>query len=163
MRPRLFFPLLIGVVLLAGCAREEPLPVLKAAPAWALKDVDGRDVKSADYKGKVVLVDFWATWCAPCRREIPEYAELQKKYAERGLVILGFSMDEDPPADVKRFGEQMKVNYPLIMADGDVAESFGDFEYLPTAFLIDREGNIRHMKTGVMDMAALEKLIVSLL
>jgi peroxiredoxin len=140
------------------------LPVLRPAPAWTLTDVDGREVRSDDFKGKVVLVDFWATWCAPCRKEMPEYAALHRKYADRGLVILGMSLDEVEPAEVKRVGESMQVGYPLIMANAEVAESFGDFKgLLPTAYLIDREGNIRHVKTGLTDMAAYEKLIVSLL
>ena len=140
------------------------LPVLRPAPAWSLKDVDGREVRSSDFKGKVVLVDFWATWCAPCRKEMPEYSAWQKKYADRGLVILGLSLDEAEPAEVKKVGAALKVSYPLIMAEPDVAESFGDFKgLLPTAYLIDREGNIRHVKTGLTDMAAYEKLIVSLL
>jgi thiol-disulfide isomerase/thioredoxin len=167
--------LLTGLLALAGlfmtaCGREAVatalpvLPVLRPAPAWALKDVDGREVRSSEFKGKVVLVDFWATWCAPCRKEIPEYSAWQKKYADRGLVILGLSLDEAEPVEVKRFGETLKVTYRLIMADADVAGSFGDFKgFLPTAYLIDREGNIRHVKTGLSDMEAYEKLIVSLL
>ena len=139
------------------------LPVLAKAPAWTLRDVDGREVKASDFKGKVVVIDFWATWCPPCRKEIPDYIALQKKYADRGLVILGFSMDEAPAADVKAFGVKMKVNYPLLMADGAVAEAFGGVEGLPTAFVIDREGNIRHRKVGLSDPAAYEKLIASLL
>lgn len=139
------------------------LPVVRPAPAWTLKNVDGREVRSVDFKGKVVLVDFWATWCPPCRKEMPAYEALHKKYADRGLVILGLSLDELEPAEVKRFGETMKVSYPLIMADGTVAEKFGGIEALPTTFLIDREGNIRHVKVGLTDMAAYEKLILSLL
>lgn len=158
--------------LVSACGREEgkaaavtaaSLPVLRKAPEWTLKDVSGRDVKSSDFKGKVMLVDFWATWCAPCRKEIPEYVAWQKKYAERGLVILGMSLDEAPPAEVKQFGEIMKINYPLLVAGETVPGAYGEFEYIPTAFLVDREGNIRHMKTGPADMAAFEKLIESLL
>lgn len=164
------------VLLAAGCGREavtEPAvkaakvasvpPVLRKAPEWVLKDVEGREVKAADFKGKVVVVDFWATWCPPCRKEIPEYVALQKKYAERGLVILGFSLDEAPAADVKAFGEKFQVNYPLLMADEETAEAFGGIEGLPTAFVIDREGNIRHVKLGLADAEEYEALIVSLL
>jgi peroxiredoxin len=145
--------------LLAGSA----LPVLAKAPAWTLRDVEGREVKSSDYQGKVVVIDFWATWCPPCRKEIPDYIAWQKKYADRGLVILGFSMDEAPPAVVKAFGAKMKINYPLLMAGEAIAEAFGGIEGLPTAFVIDREGNIRHRKVGLSDPVAYEKLIASLL
>ena len=167
--------LLAAALLMTACGKTESaaaapaatrvaLPVLRKAPDWTLKDVNGREVKSADYKGKVVVVDFWATWCPPCRKEIPEYVAMQKKYADRGLVILGFSLDELPPADVKAFGEKLKINYPLLMADAETAEAFGGVEGLPTAFVIDREGNIRHIKVGLAnDPAAYEALIASLL
>jgi peroxiredoxin len=156
-------------LVITGCGRAEEktasaeLPVLRKAPAWTLKDVDGREVKAADFKGKVIVVDFWATWCPPCRKEIPEYIAMQEKYRAQGLVILGFSLDELPSAEVKGFGQMMKVNYPLIMADAATAESFGEIQGLPTAFVIDREGNIRHVKLGLADPAAYEKLIASLL
>jgi thiol-disulfide isomerase/thioredoxin len=170
-----------GVVVLlgAGCGRGEEkaaatettaasvapvtLPVLRKAPEWALEDVDGREVKAADFKGKVVVVDFWATWCPPCRKEIPDYVALQEKYRERGLVIVGFSMDEGPAAEAKAFGGQFKVNYPLVMADADTAEAFGGIEGLPTAFVIDRAGNIRHVKLGLAKAAEFEALVASLL
>ena len=162
MKSFLWFACAAGVALfVAGCGRN--LPEVRKAPDWVLKDVDGREVKAADFKGNVVVVDFWATWCPPCRKEIPEYIAMQEKYRERGLVILGFSMDDLPPAEVKAFGEMMKTNYPLIMANETVAEAFGGYEGLPTAFVIDREGNIRHVKLGLKDPAAYEKLIASLL
>ena len=140
------------------------LPQMGKAPAWTLRDVDGKEVKSADFKGKVVVVDFWATWCPPCRKEIPAYIEMQKKYADRGLVILGFSVDELTPAEVKAFGVQMKMNYPILMADSETAGLFGGVQGFPTAFVIDRDGNVRHVKLGLArDAQAYEALIVSLL
>jgi thiol-disulfide isomerase/thioredoxin len=139
------------------------LPVLGKAPSWVLRDVEGREVKSSDFLGKVVVVDFWATWCPPCRKEIPDYIAWQKKYAERGLVILGLSLDEAPASEVKEFGVKMKINYPLLMADAATAEAFGGIEGLPTSFVIDREGNIRHRKVGLTEPSAYEKLIASLL
>jgi peroxiredoxin len=171
MKPLLYSGIMAVMILVtAACGRSEDSPaagatppVIRPAPTWTLKQVDGREVRSTDFKGKVVLVDFWATWCPPCRKEMPAYEALHKKYAERGLVILGLSLDEIEPAEVKRFGESMKVSYPLIMADAKVAEAFGGIEALPTTFLIDRTGNIRHVKVGLTDMAAYEKLIGSLL
>lgn len=139
------------------------LPILKKAPSWTLKDVDGREVKSTDFKGKVVVIDFWATWCPPCRKEIPDYIAMQKKYADRGLVILGISLDEITPAEVKAFGEKLKMNYPILVGDADTADAFGGIEGLPTAFVIDREGNVRHVKVGLANAEAYEKLIASLL
>lgn len=157
------------VLLTAACGprgdAEAPLPVLRPAPAWTLTDVNGREVKAADFKGKVVLVDFWATWCAPCIKEMPEYAAWQKKYADRGLVVLGLSVDDEPDVEeLKRFAATIRVTYPLLLASAEVAETFGDFKgFVPTSYLIDREGNIRHVKTGATDMAAYEKLVESLL
>ena len=174
MKSFLLAGLAVVVVASSACSREaEPvqasagvetaLPVLGKAPSWTLKGVDGSEVKSTDFNGKVVVVDFWATWCPPCKKELPEYVALQKKYADKGLVIVGISLDELPAADVKAFGEKMKINYPLVMGDGDAVDAFGGIQGLPTAFVIDREGNVRHVKLGLADPAAYEKLIASLL
>lgn len=146
-----------------AAAPKVTLPVLGPAPAWTLHDLAGREVRSADYRGKVVVVDFWATWCGPCKEEIPGYIELQKKYADKGLVILGLSMDLQGPPVVKRYAESAKINYPLVMGDDEVASAFGGIEAIPTTFLIDRSGQIRHKKIGMMPTAEYEKLLVQLL
>lgn len=139
------------------------LPLLGPAPSWELLDVEGKRVRSADFAGKVVVLDFWATWCPPCRAEIPGYSELQKKYGDRGLVIIGVSLDEQGPSVVKTFAREQKVAYPLVMGNAEVTEAFGGVEGIPTTFLIDREGQIRHRKVGAMDTAEYERLIVSVL
>lgn len=151
------------VALVAGCGPKLPLPVLGPAPAWSVTTLDGKVLGPEQLKGKVVVVDFWATWCAPCVQEVPGYVELQKKYADRGLVIVGLSTDAQGEEVVGPFAKRMNVNYPLALASPEVIAAFGDIEGLPTTFLIDREGKIRHRKLGAMETAEYEELIKPLL
>ena len=144
-------------------ARSDALPELGPAPAWKLTRIDGTPMSSDELKGKVVVVDFWATWCPPCIKEVPGYVEMQQKYADRGLVIVGISLDQQGPPVVQRFAERHKVNYPLVMGDQEVVEAFGGVEGIPTTFLIDRNGQLRHRKVGSMEQADYEPLITSLL
>jgi peroxiredoxin len=137
--------------------------VLGTAPTWSLATLDGEVVGTETLKGKVVVVDFWATWCGPCVHEIPGYVAMQKKYGARGLVIVGLSVDQKGADAVVPFAKKKAINYPLALADAAVAAAFGGVEFLPTTFLIDREGRIRHKKTGAMDAADYEKLVVPLL
>lgn len=145
-----------------AAAKQAALPDLGAAPAWMLKNLDGQPVRSTDFKGKVMVVDFWATWCPPCREEIPGYVELQKKYAEKGLVIVGLSLDQQGPGVVKSFAQRFGINYPLVMGDEATVEAFGGVEAIPTTFVIDREGRIRHKKVGMMAHDEYEKVIAQL-
>lgn len=139
------------------------LPKIGAAPQWSLKDLDGKVVSSVDLKGKVVVIDFWATWCPPCRDEIPGYVELQKQYGKDGLVIVGASADEAGPAVVKDFAKKMGINYTMLMADEAVSSAFGGIEALPTTFLIDRNGQIRDRKVGKEHKAEYEQKILAVL
>lgn len=158
-------PLLLALlfsVATAAISRAEPVAP-SPAPAWTLKDLDGKPVSFAQFKGKVVVIDFWATWCGPCRVEIPGYIELQKKYAKDGLVIIGISIDEKGPAVVKQFAEKMGVNYQMVMADDKIVEAFGGIEAIPTTFIIDRSGKIQERKIGAEPTASFEKRLLPFL
>jgi peroxiredoxin len=160
----------LGLVLSAAAfaaafLRAEPVAP-RPAPDWKLKDVNGNVVSSDQFKGKLVVVDFWATWCGPCRMEIPGYVKLQKKYAKDGLVIVGMSVDQQGPGVVKRFIEKNKVDYQIVMADDDVTAAFGGDEgiqAIPTTFIIDRDGKIRDQKVGAEETAEYERTILKYL
>jgi peroxiredoxin len=112
------------------------------APAWTLKDLNGKTVQLSDFKGKVVILDFWATWCPPCREEIPGFIDLQKKYHGRGLTVVGVSLDQGGPGVVSSFVKSQGINYPIVMGDDSVAQQYGDIQAIPTTFVIDPSGNI---------------------
>jgi cytochrome c biogenesis protein CcmG/thiol:disulfide interchange protein DsbE len=120
-----------------------------AAPDFALKDADGKTVHLADYKGKVVLLDFWATWCGPCRVEIPWFMAMERRWKDKGLEVLGVSMDENGWEDVKPFLAEMKVNYRVVIGDDATTQAYGGVESLPTTFFIDRQGKIAAIHIGL--------------
>lgn len=130
------------------------------APDFTLKSPDGQQqVTLASYRGKVVLLDFWATWCTPCRAEIPRFIEWQKKYADKGLVVVGVSMD-DSSKDAANYAREMKITYPVAMGTPEVADAYGGVLGLPVNLLIARDGRIVTKDVGATDLAALEKQIV---
>jgi thiol-disulfide isomerase/thioredoxin len=142
-----------------GAVPIKPVP----APAWKLKDLDGKIISSDDFKGKVVVVDFWATWCAPCKGEIPGYVALQKKYRDDGLVFVGISMDEDGPEVVRKFVKTHGINYQIVMGDEAVSNAFAPIDGYPTTFIINRDGNIVDKKTGAKPAEFYEKQVLAVL
>jgi peroxiredoxin len=140
------------------------LTPLGPAPAWTLKDVNGNPISSDQFKGKIVVLDFWATWCPPCRAEIPGYTELQRKYGKDGLAIVGVSVDEASTINtVKEFIQKNGMNYPVVMADEKILAAYGNVEFFPTTFLIDRTGQIRDRKIGMEPTEDYEQKIAALL
>jgi peroxiredoxin len=135
----------------------------KTAPDFTLKDADGRTVHLSDYRNKVVLLDFWATWCGPCKVEIPWFTEFERKHKDRGFAVLGVSMDEGGWTEVKPFLKDLSVNYRVVMGDDRTAEQFGGIEALPTTFLIDRNGRIASTHVGLSGKKDFEDEIEQLL
>ena len=131
------------------------------APNFNLKDASGKDVKLADLKGKVVLVNFWATWCEGCQVEIPWFVEFQKEYADRGLVVVGIAMDDDWKS-VKPWIEEKKVNYPIVIGNQGLGKQYGLIG-MPLTALVDREGRIADVHNGIVDKTATEQRIRDLL
>ena len=124
-------------------------------PAFAAQDLDGRSISSADWRGKVTIVNFWATWCGPCRAEIPELIALQEKYRDR-LQIIGVSVDEVSPDIVKRFAADQKMNYPIVMTTPDIQRAFPGVTALPTTFVVDREVRVVQKHTGLLNAVTAE-------
>ena len=163
--------LAIAGLAVSGCKRGEAassryykaVEAAPAAPQWKLTDLDGKPVSSADFKGKIVVVDFWATWCPPCVAEIPGYVEFQKKMEAQGVTIVGLSLDEIAPADVKKFVIARGINYPIAIAGQDLFEAFGKAEGIPATYVLDREGKIRFQKVGGAPIEDLEAVVKTLL
>jgi peroxiredoxin len=158
-------------LLLASCSRPSSSPTRelksqgqrKPAPNFSLKDADGNVVNLADYRGKVVLVNFWATWCGPCEAEIPWFIEFEKKYKDQGFAVLGVSMDDDGWKSVRPYIASHKINYRIMIGSEVVSQQFGEIEALPTSFVLDREGRIASNHVGLVDKVDYQNEIVKLL
>lgn len=132
------------------------------APDFVLPQLNGTPLRLSSYRGKVVLLDFWATWCVPCREETPHFVELQQHYADRGLQIIGVSMD-DTSDPVRDFYNQFHMNYPVVMGDAKTGEAYGGVLGLPIAFLLDRDGRIVAKHMGSTKAETFDQEIAALL
>jgi peroxiredoxin len=136
----------------------------KKAPDFTRVDANGHEVRLSKYKGKVVLLDFWATWCTGCKEEIPWYVEFAAKYRKSGLAAVGVAMDDDGWKVVKPFlVEKIRITYPVVIGDNALAQQFGGIDSLPVTMLIDREGRIVYSHVGVVDRGKFESEIQELL
>ncbi|MCL5671166.1 MAG: redoxin domain-containing protein [Acidobacteria bacterium] len=165
----------LGLILVAGlyfvnrywiAAADGNVPKMTGefpeAPEFSLTSLSGDKIDLKDYRGKVVLLDFWATWCGPCRIEIPGFVELQRKYRDQGFAVIGVSMD-DSPQPVREFYNQFHMNYPVVMGSDKIGELYGGIMGLPTSFLIGRDGRIYAKHVGTTDVAVFESEIKELL
>jgi peroxiredoxin len=156
---------LIGVVTLYYVNNSPSAPLRYSAssdtkqdaPGFTLTDIDGRPVSLSDYRGKVVILDFWAPWCPPCKREIPDLVSLQNQYASTGLQVIGIGLDGAD--NVASFVRQNGVNYPVMVGDDEITGLYGGIRGIPTTFLIDKEGKIGKKFEGLTSRAAFEAAI----
>lgn len=184
---KLFCLILVLMFIVAGCKKKEPEPTqqakvkaeekttqpsgdkappgpsAKSAPSFTLQDLNGKQVSLSDFKGKVVILDFWATWCPPCVKEIPHFIALYEQYKDQGFAIVGISVDRGGISVVKSFARKYRVNYPILMTDGRVDKAYGGIPSIPTTFVIDKAGNIRQKYVGYRDKAIFEADIKALL
>jgi thiol-disulfide isomerase/thioredoxin len=131
------------------------------APPFLLRDINGKIVSTADWKGKVVILNFWATWCPPCREEIPELVQLQANYKDK-LLVIGASEDEDGPQKVQQFVQRFGMNYPVVMATKELIDNYGGVPALPTSFLIDPQGRVVQKHTGLYEYEVYEREVRAL-
>ncbi|MCH8170669.1 MAG: TlpA family protein disulfide reductase [Bacteroidetes bacterium] len=169
--------LFFSSIIIAGCGNKAPgaAPVKKSEPVvnqikddavkspdFELINTDGKKVKLSDYKGKIIILNFWATWCPPCREEIPGFVKLQKEYKD-DLVILGVSLDIGSKDDVVPFMKKFQINYPVLFGTMEVVSDYGDIQSIPTTFVIDQKGNIVNSFIGYREesvfKAEIEKLL----
>ncbi len=163
---------ILTLIVVAGglffLVRQHGLPAAASAqqgalaPDFSLADLSGQPVSLSSFRGKVVLLDFWATWCVPCREETPHLVGLQNKYGGQGLQIIGVSMD-DGPEPVRDFYQHFKMNYPVVMGDAKTGELYGGVLGLPIAFIIGPDGRITSKHIGSTDISVFEKEVVKLL
>ena len=144
-------------------AAEMQVAVNKPAPSLELKDINGKTVRLSDYKGKVVVLNFWATWCPPCRKEIPDFIELQKQYGAQGVQFIGVALDEEGLAKVKPYTEKNPFNYPILIGDAKGVARYGEMNAIPVTYVIDRKGVIRQNYVGMRQKSALEGMITPLI
>jgi thiol-disulfide isomerase/thioredoxin len=136
---------------------------VQKAPALALKDLSGRTIRLSDYKGKLLIVNFWATWCPPCRAEMPDMVKMQRNYGKSGLQVIGITYPPQTVREVQQFVRKLKINYPVVLGTKETKSLFDRSETLPLTIIIDRDGNIRDRIEGILLSEEFEQKIKPLL
>jgi len=136
---------------------------MKTAPYFILPDLDGKMVSLKDFKGKVLILDFWATWCPPCREEIPHFQELYAKYRGKGFEVIGIALDQGGAKVVKPFAEKFNIGYTILLGGAEISDAYGGIIGIPTTFVIDRKGQIIKKYVGYRDKEVFEEDIKGLL
>jgi len=162
MKYNLVLAVLLSSSIIFGCSKQEtkeeqnPETQLSEqnqneikAPDFSLRTTDNKDLKLSDYKGKIVILDFWATWCGPCRRSVPDLIEIQKEY-KNDVVVIGISLDIQTAKNVVPFINEFGINYPVVFGNEKVVTDYGNIEAIPTSFVIDKKGNVVDMYVGLV-------------
>jgi peroxiredoxin len=151
------------LVMLIVFAAAVEVSAQQKAPNLSFKDINGKIIRLSDFRGKVVLLNFWATWCVPCRAEIPDLIENQLRYRAHGLRILGITYPPERTSEIRRFTRKLKLNYPVVVGSKETKQAFTSSETLPLTVVIDRQGHIRGIIEGVMYPDEFEKTVKPLL
>ncbi|NIM92079.1 MAG: redoxin domain-containing protein [Candidatus Aminicenantes bacterium] len=154
------------ILIFLSCAEsgitENPGKEYPTAPGFTLQDLYGNEISLSDYEGKVVFLNFWATWCGPCRKEIPGFLEIYDQYKSKGMEIIGVSVDKTGPASVLNFSRQYKISYPVVMSTQKLERDYRPGQFIPTTFIIDKKGQIRHKHVGYMDKRTLKNYFLEI-
>lgn len=150
------------------CAASSATPVRagtvdEPAPPFVVKSTEGQTVRLAQLRGRPVILDFWATWCIPCRASLPDLNEMQQRYAGRGLVVVGLSVDDGDSQEVKRFAKRMGLRFPVALADERVMDQYGPIRSIPTTFFINRNGLVVRRVVGYVDSETLQQYVQEIL
>jgi len=162
---KLFLFILPFVLIFLSCTKagktEDPGNNYSFAPNFTLRDLKGNEISLSDYRGKIVILNFWTTWCKPCRVEIPGFVEIYEEYKNKGMEILGISLDRAGSEQILKFVEENKISYPVLLGTKKIATDY-EIQVIPITYIIDKKGKTRHKHIGYMDKNVLIRYFLEL-